>query len=83
MDFIVENYELNRASGLMTHRARGCPFIANVDGEDFVIDGYAKYKGYCDECRVIYFWFAALLLLFFVEPKQIFFRINNLTIQTR
>ena len=22
----------------MTHRARGCPFIANVDGEDFVID---------------------------------------------
>ena len=39
----------------MTHRARGCPFIANVDGEDFVIDGFAKYKGYGDECREIYF----------------------------
>ncbi len=35
----------------MTHRARGCPFIANVDGEDFVIDGFAKYKGYGDECK--------------------------------
>ena len=38
----------------MTHRARGCPFIANVDGEDFVIDGFAKYKGYGDECKTIY-----------------------------
>ena len=46
VDFIVENYELNRASGLMPHRARGCPFITNVDWEDFVIDGFAKYKGY-------------------------------------
>ena len=33
----------------MTHRARGCPFIANMDGEDFVIDGFAKYKGYGDD----------------------------------
>jgi hypothetical protein len=39
----------------MTHRARGCPFIANVDGEDFIIDGFAKYKGYGDECETIYF----------------------------
>ena len=39
----------------MTHRARGYPFIANVDGEDFVIDGFAKYKGYGDECKTIYF----------------------------
>ena len=55
MDFIVENYELNIAPNLVTHRARGCPFIANVDGEDFVIDGFAKYKGYGDECKTIYF----------------------------
>ena len=39
----------------MTHRARGCPFVTNVDGEDFVIDGFAKYKGYGDECETIYF----------------------------
>jgi len=39
----------------MTHRARGCPFITNVDGEDFVIGGFAKYKGYGDECKTIYF----------------------------
>ena len=44
----------------MTHRARGCPFIANVDGEDFVIDGFAKYKGYGDECKTIYFAGVAL-----------------------
>ena len=25
------------------HRARGCPFITNVDGEDFVVDGITKY----------------------------------------
>ena len=60
MDFIVENYELNRAPNLMTRRARGCPFIANVDGEDFVIDGFAKYKGYGDECKTIYFAGVAL-----------------------
>ena len=42
------------------HRARGCPFITNVDGEDFVIDGYAKYKGYGDECKTIYFAGVAL-----------------------
>ena len=44
----------------MTHRARGCPFITNVDGEDFVIDGFAKYKGYGDECKTIYFAGVAL-----------------------
>ena len=60
MDFIVENYELNRAPNLLTSRARGCPFIANVDGEDFVIDGFAKYKGYGDECKTIYFAGVAL-----------------------
>ena len=35
-----------------------CPWvsvIANVDGKDFVIDGFAKYKGYGDECKTIYF----------------------------
>ena len=36
---------MNIAPDLMTHRARGCPFIANVDGEDFVIDGFAKLGG--------------------------------------
>ena len=44
----------------MTHRARGCPFIVNVDGEDFVIDGFAKYKGYGDECKELYFAGVAL-----------------------
>ena len=44
----------------MPHRARGCPFTANVDGEDFVIDGFAKYKGYGDECETIYFAGVAL-----------------------
>ncbi|CAL6353981.1 unnamed protein product [Bathycoccus prasinos] len=44
----------------MTHRARGCPLIANVDGEDFVIDGFAKYKGYGDECKELYFAGVAL-----------------------
>ena len=44
----------------MTHRARGCPFITNVDGEDFVIDGFAKYKGYGDECKELYFAGVAL-----------------------
>ena len=34
---------------------------------------------FCERAR--YFWFAALL--FFVEPYQIFFRINKLTIQAR
>ena len=60
MDFIVENYELNRAPNLMTHRARGCPFIASVDGEDFVIDRFAIHKGYGDECTTIYFAGVAL-----------------------
>ena len=46
---------MNIDPDLVTHRARGCPFIANVDGEDFVIDGFAKYKGYGDECKTIYF----------------------------
>ena len=40
---------------LMPHGARGCPFITNVDGDDFVGDGITKYDGYGDECRVIYF----------------------------
>jgi hypothetical protein len=31
-----------------------------VDGEDFVIDGFAKYKWYGDECRAIYFAGVAL-----------------------
>ena len=48
---------MNIAPDLMTHRARGCPFIANVDGEDFVIDGFAKYKGYGDECGNLVFPF--------------------------
>ena len=51
---------MNIAPDLMTHRARGCPFITNVDGEDFVIDGFAKYKGYGDECKTIYFAGVAL-----------------------
>ena len=54
----------------MTHRARGCPFIANVDGEDFVIDGFAKYKGYGDECETIYF--AGVALFQDVEKKLVF-----------
>ena len=44
----------------VTHRARGCPFITNVDGEDFAIDGLVKYKGYGDECKTIYFAGVAL-----------------------
>ena len=51
---------MNIAPNLVTHRARGCPFITNVDGEDFVIDGFAKYKGYGDECETIYFAGVAL-----------------------
>ena len=51
---------MNIAPDLVTRRARGCPFIANVDGEDFVIDGFAKYKGYGDECKTIYFAGVAL-----------------------
>jgi hypothetical protein len=43
------------ASDLIPHRARGCPFITNVDGEDFVVDGITKYDGYGDECRGIKF----------------------------
>ena len=52
--------KMNIAPNLMTHRARGCPFITNVDGEDFVIDGYTKYDGYGDECKTIYFAGVAL-----------------------
>ena len=51
---------MNIAPDLVTHRARGCPFIANVDGEDFVIDGFAKYDGYGDECKAIYFFWVTL-----------------------
>ena len=51
---------MNIAPDLMTYRARGCPFITNLDGEDFVIDGFAKYKGYGDECETIYFAGVAL-----------------------
>ena len=61
---------MNIAPNLMTHSARGCPFIANVDGEDFVIDGFAKYKGYGDECKTIYF--AGVALFQDVEKKLVF-----------
>ena len=44
----------------VTHRARGCPFITNVDGEDFAIDGLVKYKGYGDEYKTIYLLVFAL-----------------------
>ena len=53
------NHPHKRAS-FTRSRARGCPFIANVDGEDFVIDGFTKYKGYGDECKTIYFAGVAL-----------------------
>ena len=52
----------------MTHRARGCPFIANVDGEDFVIDWFMKCDGYGDECKTIYF--AGVALFQDVENKE-------------
>ena len=58
---------MNIAPDLMTHRARGCPFIANVDGEDFVIDGFAKYG---DECKTIYF--AGVALFQDVEKNLVF-----------
>ena len=51
---------MNIAPNLMTHRARGCPFRTNVDGEDFVIDGFMKYDGYGDECNTNYFAGVAL-----------------------
>ena len=54
----------------MTHRARGCFFITNVDGEDFVIDGYMKYDGYGDECKELYF--AGVALFQDVEKKLVF-----------
>ena len=46
---------MNIAPNLMTHRARGCPFITNVDGEDFAIDGFGKYDGYGEECKELHF----------------------------
>ena len=58
------------ASDLMPHRARGCPFITNVDGEDFVVDGITKYDGYGDECRGIKF--AGVAIFQDVEEKLIF-----------
>ena len=61
---------MNIAPNLMTHRARGCPFIASVDGEDFIIDGFAKYKGYGDECKEIYF--AGVALFQDVEKNLVF-----------
>ena len=61
---------MNRASDLMPHRARGCPFITNVDGEDFVIDGFMKYKGYGDECKELYF--AGVAIFQDVEKKLVF-----------
>ena len=54
----------------MTHRVRGCFFITNVDGEDFVIDGYMKYDGYGDECKELYF--AGVALFQDVEKKLVF-----------
>ena len=60
---------MNIAPNLMTHRARGCPFITNMDEEDFVIDVFAKYKGYGDECKTIYF---AGALFQDVEKKLVF-----------
>ena len=65
--------KMNIAPNLMTHRARGCPFIANVDGEDFVIDGFAKYKGYGDECKTIYF--AGVALFQDVEQEWLSFSV--------
>jgi len=49
------------------HRARGCPFITNVDGEDFVIDGFMKYG---DEFKELYF--AGVALFQDVEKKLVF-----------
>ena len=61
---------LNTAPGLMTHRECGCSFITNVDGEDFVIDGFTKYDGYGDECRGIYF--SGVAIFQDVEKKLVF-----------
>ena len=58
------------ASDLIPHRARGCPFITNVDGEDFVVDGITKYDGYGDECRGIKF--SGVAIFQDVEEKLIF-----------
>ena len=54
----------------MPHRARGCPFITNVDGEDFVVDGITKYDGYGDECWGIKF--AGIAVFQDAEEKLIF-----------
>ena len=61
---------MNIAPGLMCHRARGCPFIMNADGKDFVIDGFTKYDGYGDECRGIYS--AGVAIIQDVEEKLVF-----------
>jgi len=62
--------KMNIAPNLMTHRARGCPFISNVDGEDFVIGGFMKYDGYGDECKELYF--AGVAIFQDVEKKLVF-----------
>ena len=56
---------MNIAPNLMTHRARGCPFIANVDGEDFVIDGFMKTTITATSVKQ----FILLVLLFFKTRK--------------
>ena len=59
-----------RTTSLDAHRARGCPFITNVDGEDFVVDRITKYDGCGDECRGIKF--AGIAIFQDVEEKLIF-----------
>ena len=54
----------------MSHRDRGCPFITNMEGENFVSDEFTKYDGYGDECRGIKF--AGVALFQDVEKKLVF-----------
>ncbi len=61
---------MNIAPDIMTHRAHGCPFITNVDGENFVIDGFMKYDKYGDECKELYF--AGVAIFQDVEKKLVF-----------
>ena len=56
---------MNIAPNLMTHRARACPFITNVDGEDFVIDGLRNTKATGTSVKQ----FILLVLLFFKTRK--------------